>query len=474
MHLRAQLKFAFNRIDHPFSFVTATYEPASFDQYLLASLALHAKDQTEALAYLDGLTGEGSLNDFFKKKYPAIASLSKENLTKILANSLYPVQKVNEGHHVYEYPDLKTIYVDHKIASPTVIKDDKALGDALVYSGELVSISRDEPFESNSENSFVTTIDDDDIKIQFLSGEWIKLPKSVFEKTVVKENPFESLDNGEAQASSAMPDGACSILTAAVYRDLNHSKLTFFEDGSFYFVGPTGLTKTILGKELGLYLYHEDTIAFKEIPTPLADKAIEQLFEAGEVRRYPANSLISLLFRASKEKIVETINWIAPNEAKDIGPFIIKEIRNGLIDGWNNNALQTAKTYAEKDDLTVLYANCHKIFSLPDLLQLDPSILNEEDKKIIAKHESDRAEKIAAIKTIYGDITASSLREDSKKLENDKEVKRFRFLVNNNIAHNKTNLRDLSDEALDKQFKDAIELKSLVSEIQKKLDKIAK
>ena len=70
-----------------------TFEKATYDSYLIASLVKNTKNKKEAEMYIDDISGEGSLNPHFKKLYNDISKLTDEQIDGILKDSLFPITK---------------------------------------------------------------------------------------------------------------------------------------------------------------------------------------------------------------------------------------------------------------------------------------------------------------------------------------------------------------------------------------------
>ena len=83
-----------------------TFETATFDRYLAASLALRAKSEKEAKQYINDITGQGSLNGHFVSLYEDMAKRSENDLHSILMNSLVPILKIDSGNWYDYYPEL--------------------------------------------------------------------------------------------------------------------------------------------------------------------------------------------------------------------------------------------------------------------------------------------------------------------------------------------------------------------------------
>ena len=116
MKLQATVKLNLPSSKNIMRIVYNTYEKATYDQYLIASLVSNVDSIKEANNYIDDLTGQGSLNSHFKLLYLETAKLSKEEIDKILDSSLFPIQKEDVKNVNKYYPSLdisimnKTIY----------------------------------------------------------------------------------------------------------------------------------------------------------------------------------------------------------------------------------------------------------------------------------------------------------------------------------------------------------------------------
>ena len=76
-----------------------TFEKATYDSYLVASIVKITKTEKEAFKYIDEITGNGSLNPHFKKMYKEISQLSDEQVQNILNDSLFPITIVDKKNH---------------------------------------------------------------------------------------------------------------------------------------------------------------------------------------------------------------------------------------------------------------------------------------------------------------------------------------------------------------------------------------
>jgi len=78
-----------------------TFEKVSYDRYVIASLISRTRDEESAMIIINALTGNGSLNNHFKKIYLEMKKLSSKEIASILKDSLYPIQKIEELSYIY-------------------------------------------------------------------------------------------------------------------------------------------------------------------------------------------------------------------------------------------------------------------------------------------------------------------------------------------------------------------------------------
>ena len=92
-----------------------TFEKATYDSYLVASIVANAKNEKDAMEYIDEITGNGSLNSHFKKLYEEISKMTKEQVEGILKDSLYPITVVDKSHHFKYYEMFDATRMDNKV-----------------------------------------------------------------------------------------------------------------------------------------------------------------------------------------------------------------------------------------------------------------------------------------------------------------------------------------------------------------------
>ena len=92
-----------------------TFEKATYDSYLVASIVANAKNEKDATEYIDEITGNGSLNPHFKKLYEEISKMTKEQVEGILKDSLFPITVVDKSHHFKYYEMFDATRMNNKV-----------------------------------------------------------------------------------------------------------------------------------------------------------------------------------------------------------------------------------------------------------------------------------------------------------------------------------------------------------------------
>ena len=100
--VQINLKLRLSKIKYGIKVSYNTFEKATFDQFLMASVALRSESYEDAKTYIDNITGSGSLNAHFKQLYEKASKLDKNQLADIMNNSMYPMLKIDKSNS-YDY-----------------------------------------------------------------------------------------------------------------------------------------------------------------------------------------------------------------------------------------------------------------------------------------------------------------------------------------------------------------------------------
>ena len=125
MEIRARVALSLPSTFYKITLKYDTFEKATYDSYLMASLVANSKNKTEAYNYIDEITGKGSLNSHFKKLYDQISAFTSDQINSILTNSLFPITVVDQKHHFNYYSMFKATRMDNKVFDGNLISDEE-------------------------------------------------------------------------------------------------------------------------------------------------------------------------------------------------------------------------------------------------------------------------------------------------------------------------------------------------------------
>jgi hypothetical protein len=470
MQLRANLRLRLNKQQYQLTVRSRTFEKASFDEYLAASIALRTDKDRDANDYIDDITGNGSLNPYLKKMVEKAKALPKETLKRIMKDSLFPIEKIDQGQSVSYYPDFDTSIFAGKAYPGNLSADQEKLKGIVHYEGELAGIEIGDPSETSAEDNFMVSIDDSEATIEIMPGIMAKTSISSLESMASETpNPYEV--PGWYPRTQVEGNGWSGLTQPAL--EVVKSGLGFYSKSDYFAIADDGLRQMTLAKFGSLYLYKDQKIPFDSAGFDFCDATVDQLTSSGAINEFRTKSLIRLLAFASPCKSEEAINAVlSVKESPELAQFALTILAKSNLKKWNRNALVQMKRNAQKGQNGLIYQADQTLFSLDDLLSLPKAILVPEDLGKVEAYERDRQAKINIIKNIRGELASSSLREDSKLLLSDPEVKEFRKLVNDDVAHNKSDISSVSDQQLDALLQRALRLKELMTIVAGKVAKV--
>jgi len=189
MSLQVSVKLKLTRNNNTITVKYNTFEKATYDQYLAASIALRAKaygdyDNLEAETYIDAITGQGSLNPHFKALYFKIKRFPEEQLKAVMANSMFPTLKIDSSNKYTYYPELNI-----SVFRGTVYDGDfgerQDLGEKLHIAEEIIEKTI-KPIVQESPEPYNVVFDGKTIKVTIV-GRQVELGRRQFEDMLVIE-----------------------------------------------------------------------------------------------------------------------------------------------------------------------------------------------------------------------------------------------------------------------------------------------
>jgi hypothetical protein len=245
----------------------------------------------------------------------------------------------------------------------------------------------------------------------------------------------------------------------------------FFEDGNHFFIRNDSVRKTIISKVHGLYIYKEEIISYQGNAN-LCNTVVGYLIQNGTLSEFKTRSLLLLLKYVSDVKSQKVINsLLVKKEDKEIAIYGLELMERGLITGWLITAQKTFLKYATGYQLNLIYqSNTELNYTIDQLIKIDRDLLTPIHKEQVEEYNANLEAKRKTIIEITGYITTKGLRERAKQLEADDITKKFSKLCNNLIGHVNIDLNDASLSNVEQWHKDALALKEIGLEIEKRLE----
>ena len=471
MKLVSNLRLRLSETQYVITIVSRTYEKASMDQYLAASISLRCEKKIYEDSYIDNLTGKGSMNPHLKKMVAKADEMSKEQKESILTSSLYPIEKVDESQRFVYLEQFGVSVFEGNVYNGNLSEQEKLLKSLIHYDGTLVSVKTKSLETANKEDNFRVTIDDEEAVIDIgLKGK-AKASQSLF-KEIVIQDVQPSPQNQEIMKTDVSGDG-WNLLTNSQLNGPMKSLMGFYgnkTDKNYYLLTNDGIKRTELGEAFGLYLYRDSSISFLPENSDVCETAAQFLLSSKKINEYKTKSLIELLSVVSAKTALDCANFILSiKDSRDIAVFALNMLKKGTVKGWTDESLSQMKLFADQKSLEIIYGINKSLFTLQDMLTMDKTILVPGDRAKVVKHEKERNAQIDFIKDVNGEVTIKALREQSGKLKSNDDVKEFRDLVKKLIAHSKESLLDASDDHINSVYRLAKRLKGLIPSIEKQI-----
>ena len=473
MSLRVNLKLKLSKVIKKITVKYNTFEKATYDEYLIASLVLHSKSEDEAFKYIDEITGAGSLNPHFKKLYKDISAFSKEQLERIMANSMFPVLKIDDRNRYDYYPQLN-ISVFNKRIYDGDIAEKRNLSELLYIKEEIIELKvQDIKTLDKPEPYYVEFANDGKIAVR-LNDKNVNIDSQLFESLLTIE--LDSIAKYKGTVHNKADGAGWSTLNNSVVNNLFSTNNFYYDDnGDHLLIRNENIRRTEVAKMSGLYIYRESTIDYDKNPA-LSVKVLEIITLNNNFTMFKPQLFVKLLKNIEERQAVEYINLCFSGAAmsKEIALFGIDLLRKGILTGWTATTLNDMLKYCAKEEYSLIYrANSNVGFTINQLVLVDKRLLNDAHRKQVEEYFANLNQMKATIKEITGEITVSGLRENVKKLTSDDQTKRFSKLCNSLIGHVNKDLDNAGLNETEQWLKNALELRELGTVMKRKLDKLS-
>ena len=472
MSLQVSLKLKLSKQIKKIKVKYNTFEKATYDEYLICSLALRTLNDTNqdktVFDYIDDVTGEGSLNKHFRNIYARVKTFSAEQLSKIMANSMIPTLKIDEKNRYEYYPQLNVSVFNKKIYQGDLGIYNN-LPQIIMINEEIIDMSIETIKDDTKPEQYSVTFDEkENVKVRLLN-DYLPIDNEIFEESLCLD--LGNINSYQGKIHDDVDGNGWRVLNNSALNNLFSNRNYYYDNGDHFFIRNDSVRKTIISKVHGLYIYKEDILPYQGNAI-LCDKVIDFLLENKTIGEFKPKSILFMLKYVSDKKAQKVVNsLLLKKEEKEIALYGLDLMERGLVNDWLVTVTKTFLKYASGYQLNLIYqANAELNYTIEQLIQIDADLLQFEHKMQVKKYNEDLEAKRKTIREITGDITTKGLREKAKALESDETTKKFSKLCNRLIGHVNEGLDDVSLTTLEQWHKDALELKEISILIQRKLE----
>ncbi len=429
-----------------------TFERATYDTYLIASLVAKAKNEEEALKYIDDISGKGSLNPHFKKLYGEISKLSEEQIDGILSDSLFPITVIDTKHHFKYYEMFDATRMDgrvyqHNLASSPDLQELIMPKDKRAKFLSIDFMVEEGAVKSNVYDAIFT---EKDIKVDLDGGNYCPISKENFDS--VYSNDLVEIERYEGKIGNQITSGNWNVLNNQALTALcNLRQFYIDEEGNHCAVMADCLKKTEVINVFSLYFYKETRYEYSCKNAEICEQVVDYLISSKNINEFKTRSLIGILASVSDKTAQRVVQYILDRkESKEIAEVGLRLIKGGLEKGWEANALKSIKKICPKGEIKYLYKiNKDLGYDLEDILTIDDIDLTEADLMKKRDYISHRKNLIKEMNLMVGDIMNSGIREKMKSLKTkDSVYKSLNEFIKEYSAHNRNDYGSMSLEKL--------------------------
>ena len=453
MEIHARVALSLSNTFYKIELKYDTFEKATYDSYIIASLVKNAKNEKAAMKYIDEITGKGSLNPHFRKLYEQISAMTESQVDGILTDSLYPKTVIDTSHHFKYYKMFDATRMDGRVYSGDLSKREH-LENLVMTKGDgvkFLDISCDGEPGTLKSDMYNAIFSDEGIKVELDDGVYLPISKDDFHEAFGEGTNFES--EWMPTIGNEITAGNWAVLTEAVVNAWGASPLTYKnKDGDLVELTSDFLKVTKVISAFDILFYRELRRDFKRENAEYVEEAIDFLESSGNINTFKTKSLLSMLSVVDEVKSQKIVQWfLGRKNSKDVAEFGLKLIKNGLEKGWDKNSLIAIKQVATPDCYPMLYKLDSDLgFTINDILAIPDDDLTKEHLEQKQAHLRERDAMLGSIRQWIGEM--SEVRERAKKLQKNEVVKSFNDFANKYIGHNRKDFRNMQFEQLKKEF----------------------
>ncbi len=465
MKIQVGLRLDLQKIKCAVSVRYNTFVKATYDQYLIASVVKNAQSRDEAYAYIDDITGSGTLNGHFKKLYDEIAELTAQQLESILNSSMYPTLMIDDSNHYDYYPQLDISVFRNKQYKQDLGKRSD-LFRILRIDEDIIDHKIRESSVGGKSDRYSVVIEDDQIVVEIARSHYVEMNKELFESVLMKE--LDEVKQYEGKIHMNCDEGRWYMLNRTTLEHLfsNDRYYYYDKDGNHMAIRNDGVKKTSVAELMGVYVYKEKLLKYKN--KSLCTRVLEVLEEKDTLSEIKSDTLVCILECADRKKAQQAINvLLGKNQDKEIIDCGLRLLMGGLIQGWEEYTVRVFLRNSNRSHANSIYkANKQIVYAVDRLMQVDWNLLSEAHRVERQRHEEDMDLKKMQIQVMIGKVASSGLREKVKRVKSTRNTKRFSKLCNELIGHVEADLGKVNSmNALDEWYEKAVELDGLSAEV---------
>lgn len=458
MEIRARVALSLPSTFYKITLKYDTFEKATYDSYLMASLVANSKNKTEAYNYIDEITGKGSLNSHFKKLYDQISAFTSDQINSILTNSLFPITVVDQKHHFNYYSMFKATRMDNKVFDGNLISDEEKLKSLIMPKGKDIKfLSLDyveEPATIKLDN-YNAIFSNDEIKVDLDNGQYYSISKEDFNE--VHANDVINLGGYLGRVETSITEGSWNVLAKNVVDTFDKTAFTYCDSDNIHCtLLPNCIKTTEIIKIFDLFFYKETKYDFTKRNAKKCRDALNYLLESNKINEFKTKSLIGLLLSVDDLTAQRVVTYILSRKgSKEISEVGIRLIKSGLEKGWNKESLLEMKKQVPSDDYKYLYRIDSDLnFEIEDILDIDTTDLTEADRIRRNEYLSEKENMLKQMNLWIGEITNSGIREKIKLLSKSALKDSVKKFVDKRTGHNQKDYRNMNMQQLKKEYEE--------------------
>ena len=433
-----------------------TYQKATYDSYLVASLIRNSKNQKEAFEYIEEVCGQGSLNAHFKRLYEEISGFTESQIDGIIENSLYPVTMMVSDHFKY-YEMFNASRFRNKVFEGNLYDNQEMLKQVMMPrdgNSSFLDISFESEPGTTKRDVYDAVFSEESILVDLDDNKYLPISKEEFDK--VYEGQNMNISAYPCKISNEITRGQWSALSQTVLDAMLKERFIFKDkDDNLGSIFNEYIKVTSVINVFGIYFFKETKYDFIKNNATRCEEAVEQLLSNGWINEYKTRSLVKLLSAVSDETAKKVVEYVLNRkDSKELAEVGLTLVKNGFEKGWSKEALLSMKKFATPIHINCLYNIDNSLgYSIDELLQVDKNALSEADAIKVRAYIAERDNMIDQMNKMVGEIMNSGVREKMKNLKTkDSVYKQLNDFIKESSAHLKKDYSTMSLEQLTVEY----------------------